>query len=342
MEKPRNTLNRREFLTTALVAGGAVGVSTLGTPALVLAKSNVRIGYLPILDHLVPLVSHARDDATFKKIHIEPKLFKSWSTVAGALKAGVIDGACLLSNFAMALFDEGLAINSILIAHRHGSGITVKKDAPIYTPQDLKGRKIAVPAMVSPHTVLLDAYLRTGGVSLQDIEVKVIAPSNMVKALERDRIEAFIVAEPFCAKAEAEGAGRTLILSKEIVNHHICCTVVVKQEVLNANPEGIQEWVSSMIASGAFIERDKVQNGAKNIAQIVANYMPHSTQVVVNALLHPNDRITYGDLNPRISDYQAILDLSLRTGILHDIDLQAFVDNKFFQAIAGTAGAICS
>ncbi len=329
--KQRNSLNRRNFLKKTLVGCGAVGLSPFGFPAIAFPKTDLKIGYIPILDHLTLIVSHARDNNAFRKIQIEPKLFKSWKTVAGALKAGAIDGAFLLSNFAMDVFNKGVDMNSILVGHRHGSGITVKKEANITSPGDLKGKRIAIPAAISTHTALLDKYLRTGGLSLQDVETRVIAPSNMVKAMQKGRIDAFIVAEPFCAKAEAEGQGNTLILSKAILASHICCVVVVRKDILQANPAGIQEWVDSMIASGTFIEQDKVKDGAQNVAQIATQYMKHAVPVVANALTNPTDRITYDDLNPRLSDYQAILDLSVQAGILQDVDLQTFIDDHFYK-----------
>ncbi len=325
-----NSLNRREFLKKSLAGGGLVGAGLLGFPAIAFPKTDIKIGYIPILDHLTLLVSHARDNNAFKHIQIEPKLFKSWSSVAGALNAGVIEGAMLLSNFAMDLFNKRTDISTILVGHRHGSGITVSKDSNLLAAADLKGKRIAIPTGISTHTALLDAYLRTGGLSLQDVETKVIAPSNMVQSMQRGRIDAFIVAEPFCARAEAEGAGNTLVLSKDISNNHICCVAVVKKEILQANPEGIQEWVNSMVVNGQFIEQDKVQQGAQNVARIATQYMKHPAPVMVNALTNPLNRITYDDLNPRLSDYQAILDLSLKAGIMQEVDLKAFIDDSFY------------
>jgi len=251
--------------------------------------------------------------------------------LAGALRAGVIDGAFLLSNLSMDLFDKGIDINTILVGHRHGSGITIKKNSDIKTPEDLKGKKIAIPSEISTHTALLESYLKTEGLSLKDVQTKVIAPSNTTKALQRGIIDAFIVAEPFCAKAEAEGDGTTLVLSKDILENHICCIVVVRKEALQANPEGIQEWVDSMIASGKFIEQDKINNGAINVAHMATRYMNHSGDIIVNALTNPINRIIYDDLHPRHSDYQAILDISVKAGLMQDIDLYAFINDSFYK-----------
>ncbi|HBO84420.1 MAG: hypothetical protein A2073_07680 [Deltaproteobacteria bacterium GWC2_42_11] len=324
-------MNRREFLLKTAAGCAAFGLGTLGFPAIVFPKTQMKVGYIPILDHLTLPVSHARDNNSFKNIDIEPKLFKRWDDVAGALQAGAIGAAFLLSNFAMDIFNKGADIKTILIGHRHGSGIAVRKDSKINSPSDLRGKTIATPARISTHTALLDTYLRGGGLSLSDVTTTPVAPPDMVKALEAGGIDAFIVAEPWVAKAVIERTGRLLILSKDIAPNHICCIVVVRNDVLKTNSEGIQEWIDSLIKSGRFIEKDKVDNRSRNVAPIASKYMGHSETVVTEALQNPNDRITYSDLNPRKADYQTILNMSLRAKLMTNVDLNSFIDSSFYQ-----------
>ncbi len=324
-------MNRREFLKKTAAGAAALGFTGMAFPGIVFSKTSLRTGYLPILDHLTLMVSHARDNDSFKHIRIEPRMFKGWNATAGALKAGVIDAAFLLSPLAMDLFVQGADIRSVLVGHRNGSGITVRKDSAINAPGDLKGKKIGIPAKISTHAAILDQWLRTGGLSLKDVTTRSIAPPNMIYALEQNRIDAFIVAEPFCSKAETEGKGLTLALSKDIIPGHICCVVVVRNEILKSNPEGIQEWVASLNLSGSFIDRNK-SNSAEEVARIVKNYMKFNEQVIISGMMNPNDRITYSDLNPRIGDYQTILDISHGAGILGNINLNDFIDDRFYRA----------
>ncbi len=325
-------ISRREFLQKTGAA--AVGLSAIGFPSIVHSKTSMKVGYLPILDHLTLLVSHARENHSLKQVDIEPKMFKSWNAAAGALKAGVIDAAFLLSNLAMDQFSKGAGIKSVLVGHRNGSGITVKKGSPIRSAGDLKGKKIGIPAKISTHTALLDTYLRSNGLSLKDVETRVISPPNMVLALKLDRVDAFIVAEPFCAKAEIEGVGRTLTLSKAILENHICCVAVVRNQVLRENSQAVQEWVASLNRSGKFIDQDKVENGGKTVARLIANYLKFDEQVIIAGMMNPNDRITYTDLNPRLADYQTILDASQTAGLIGNIALNEFIDDSFYKNIA--------
>ncbi len=324
-------VTRREFLKKSAITGAALSLGAFGFPAIVHAKITFKVGYLPILDHLALAVSHARDNDSFRKLSTEPKFFKKWTEVAGALNAGVVDAGFLLSNYAMDEFGKGSDIRTILIGHRNGSGIVVAQGSGIDSPSALAGKTIAIPAAISTHTALLYKYLSGSGLSLKDVTTRVVAPPDMPKALNAGSIDAYIVAEPFVAKAEIDGAGKVLVLSKDILKEHICCVVVVRSEVLRTNPEGIQEWVESLIRSGKFIDRDKVENAGSGVLSIGSKYLGHSEKVIAGGLLSPVDRITYSDLNPRKSDYQAILDLSVKTNIMGKVDLDRFIDRSFYE-----------
>jgi len=327
-------MNRREFIRKTI--SGCVGVSAgiTGFPSVIHAKTTLRAGYIPILDHAVLMVSHANDNNHFKKTDVIPKLFKFWRSMAGALRAGKIDAAFLLCPFAMDMFHKGAGIKSVLTAHRNGSAITVGNNTKISSPRDLAGKRIAVPARISIHSAMLDRYLRQEGLSLKDVETRVIAPSNMIRALQAEYIDAFIVAEPFCAKAENTGIGRTLIFSNKIFPDHICCVVAVRNEVLRENPEGIREWIGSLKQNGKFIDEDRVNNGAVKSAEIIAKYTRHKTQDIISGMTGANDRITYSNLNPTIDDYRKILDISQQTGILGDVSLNEFIDDSFSKKIS--------
>ncbi|MCK5720472.1 MAG: ABC transporter substrate-binding protein [Thiomargarita sp.] len=300
--------------------------------AIAANRFKLKVGYLPILDHLTLLVSHSQDNCSFQKIEIQPKLFKSWNEMVGALKAEVINATFILSPLAIDLFSKGVPIKTILLAHRDGSAITIRKDSHIHSAADLNGKSIAIPNHQATHTALLNHYLRKEGLSLQDVITKVIAPPNMIKAMKLGKIDAFIVAEPFGAKAQSSGIGKILVLTKDIINHHVECIVVVNQKVLQKHPLAIQEWLNSLIKIGKLIDKDKLENNSQWVANITAKrYFSHSEETVILGLQHPSDRISFSDLNPKLEDFQAIMDISVSANIIKQIDLNKFIDARFYQ-----------
>ncbi len=271
----KNLLNQTIIIAVAALLCIMASADSFATPPL-------RVGYLPTLDHLPLLISHKRDNKTFRQVEVKPKMFKSWGNMVGALKAGKLDGCLILSPLAMELFNSGMGIKTVLLAHRDGSAITVKPDLKIRSVADFKGKAIAIPHRASTHVALLDRFLRSGGLSVKDVVTKVIAPSDMVVAMKRGCIDAFIVAEPFGTKAQANGVGHVHILTKDIIQHHVECIVILTDNFISAHAPGVQEWTDSLIRSGKFIDQDKLENGSRNVAKIAAQYLPHSEEVIVN------------------------------------------------------------
>ncbi len=294
-------------------------------------KVELRVGYLPILDHLTLLVSHAKDNDLFQHVTIKPKMFRSWRGMVGALKAGVIDAAFILSPLAMDLFNQGVNIKTILLAHRDGSAITIKSDSSIIKARDLQNKIIAIPDRKSTHTALLNHYLQQDGLSLQDVKTKVISPTNMIQAMLLGKIDAFIVAAPFGAKAQSQNVGKILILTKDIIDNHVECIVVVNNDLLNSNTIAIQEWVNSLIKAGKWIDTDKLENNSEQIASITAKrYFPHNQKTVIMGLQNPINRISFSDLNPSLEDIKIIMDISLQANIIQNINLNDFIDQRFY------------
>ena len=329
MIKKSPKMNRRNFVKTSLVGTATICSSLLGFPSILHAKESIKVGYLPIVDHLAMLISHAQDNSGFKKVDVIPKMFKSWTSVIGALKADVIDAALLLSPLAMNAYQKGVKIKTVLVAHRNGSGITIAKNSNINSAKDLKGKIIAVPGKISTHTALLDKYLRNEGLSINDVITKAIAPPNMIKSMKQGSIDAFIVADPFVSIAESKGIGKTLILSKDIIPNHICCVLVVKNKVITNKSDAIHEWIASIQNAGAFIDKDKASNNGIKTAKIATKYMPHSEQILQKALSNPHDRIIYANLKPEIDDFKTILNLSQKAGILKSVNLQGLLEPRF-------------
>ncbi len=321
-------MNRRQFLKTSAVGCAALGLSSLGFPAISIGKTTMKVGYIPILDHFAMLISHARDNASFKAIDIEPVQFKSWDALAGALKSNVINGAMILSNFGMDLFNNGVDIRTVAVGHRHGSGVTVRADSSIKSAADLKGKTVAVPYRVSTQAAILDKYLKTAGLSLKDITVMPVPPPNMPDSLKAGSIDAFLGPEPAGERAVQAGIGKILKLSKDIMPNHICCIAVVQKQQLSSNPEGIREWVHSMQRNGKFIDADK-SKGSKEVATLARKYVQVDERVIVNVMQHPTNRIIYSDLAPKLADYQAIHDMSVSAGLIQKTDLKTFVDESF-------------
>lgn len=311
---------RRTFLhlTGTALAAGALPRLAHGSD-----KVRVRIGHLPITDHLT-IIAAAR--TRFERVALEPVKFSSWPELAEALKSRAIEGAFALTPIGLALRQKGVPVKLVLLGHRNGSVLTVAPD--VRTAADLKGKTIAIPSRFSTHNILLRRYLEQARIDT-DTEVKLIElpPPEMVQALATKRIAAYIVAEPFGAQAELRGVGKVLVLSKDIWPDHICCALFLPEDLLEKSADAVQELVTGFTEAGQF-----AASHHEDAAQLSKPFLGQDPKVVLHVLSTPG-RVTYDDLVPTVRDVAETQDDLLKYGIADaPVDVTAFVDDRFARA----------
>jgi NitT/TauT family transport system substrate-binding protein len=317
-------MNRREFLISGGVALAATAFSSPFFPALAGGKKlTIKIGYLPITDHLLML---AVEREKFPQVLLEPVKFSSWPEISEALKAGRIDGAFLLTPMGLTLRKKGIPVKVVLLGHRNGSVITVKNSGEINRIEDLKGKTIAIPSPFSTHNILLRKVLTEKGIDpARDLKIIDMAPPEMVVALATGRIHGYIVAEPFGAQAEAQKVGKILTLSKDIWHDHICCVLNVQDKLVQRYPGEVQELISGFLRTAQFIESNPSQ-AAKGSVKLFGQ----KAEIVERVLTTPRDRITFRNLVPSKADFAATQDYMIKFGIAKEkVDLSSYIDDRF-------------
>jgi NitT/TauT family transport system substrate-binding protein len=276
---------------------------------------------------------------TFKYCDLETKAYKGWNPLSDDLRSGNLDGACILAPIAMEHFHSGKKFNMILQMHKNGSTIVVNKKANINTLEDFKKKGVLIPHYLSMHHLLFDKLMRDNGMDIgpgKDLVFDVVAPSDILEILEWDEkgsVGGFIVAEPFGAQVVKKGYGTEFKLSREIWPNHPCCILVMKQEVLESNPDGVHELVNSLVASGKSVKQD-----VKHAIDVGVNFMGQDREVMETVLTDPREKVTFNEMKPVHDDLEYIQ--NYMTGPIHalsgKIDLDKFVDLQFARA----AGAV--
>lgn len=306
-------------LRSVLIAAAALA---LGSPAAA-EKAVLKIGYLPITDHLT-VIAKVREP--LPHVDFQAVKFGSWPELAEALRAGAVDGAFALAPIGMTLRQRGVPLRAVLLGHRNGSALTVRADGDVKAVQDLKGKTVAVPSRFSTHNILLHRVLAEAGLSAEkDVKILELSPPEMVSALATQRIDAFIVAEPFGAQAELRKVGRALKLSRDIWPDHICCVLNLRQDAIDRDPAAVQELVAALTHTGHAIGQDPAGAAAASKA-----FLGQKPEVVEHVLTHPKDRVTYERLQPELNDFEATQDALIAYGISKErIDLAAYLDDRF-------------
>jgi len=98
------------------------------------------------------------------------------------------------------------------------SAILVKKNSPIRTLSDLKGKKIAFGKSTSAHYLTLKA-LQSVGLSLKDVEPVYLAPADARSAFNQGSVDAWAIWDPFNAATTAQSDVRVLRTSEGLVTN---------------------------------------------------------------------------------------------------------------------------
>lgn len=111
------------------------------------------------------------------------------------------------------IFAQAANENLVYVAHQPPSSkaeaVIVPKDSAIKTVADLKGKRVALNKGSNVHYLLLKV-LESNGLTLQDIEVSYLTPSDARAAFERGAVDAWVIWDPFFAAAEQQIGARKL------------------------------------------------------------------------------------------------------------------------------------
>lgn len=254
----------------------------------------VRIAYLPIT-HSLAVLEEADELEAKEGVKVELVKYGSWNELTDALNSNRVDGASVLMELAMKSKQEGIGIKAVALGHHDGNVIVVKND--IESAEDLKGKNIAIPHRQSSHNILINDALAKAGLTVEDVNITELAPTEMPSALASGQIDAYCVAEPFGAMGVSIGAGKVLYRSDELWEDSICCGLVLTDKFINDRPEDAKNFVDSYKAAGAELTKEKAKETAKK-------YLSQSDEVLDMSL----EWISYDDLDITEEAYDALVE----------------------------------
>ena len=117
--------------------------------------------------------------------------YSGWPELKESLIGAKLKAAYLLAPMAMELADSGVPVKVVALGHRSGAVIMVRKDAPIKSMQDLRGKRIAIPSRFAVDHLFVRRMLRDEGMSPKDVQLVEMAPPDMPSALYANSIAAY-------------------------------------------------------------------------------------------------------------------------------------------------------
>ena len=288
-------------------------------------KKIVSMGYMPVVTNLAaPLMDHAskESDTYFKALK-----FSSFAEMAEALRHNEIQAAFMIAPLAVVLHQQSDGIRVVYIGNRHESTFVVKKELAAESLSDLRGKTIAVPMRYSGHNLSILKSLEEQGLSGQ-VKVVELNPPDMASALISGALDGYFVGEPFAAQTIRSGKSDLLFHVEEEWDGFICNLVIVRQSLIDREPETVRTLVRAAIRSGLWAE-DHIDQAA----EIAARYWSQPVDLVKYALKEPPNRMVYDRFVPREDEMQEIADLMVRYDLLKDANIEGLVDDRFARAV---------
>ena len=266
------------------------------------SKTNITLGYLPITHALAVFeTKELLDKKSDSDIEVTLQKFSSWTDLMDALNSGKIDGASVLVELAMGAVSNGIDLKAAALGHKDGNVVIVSDD--ISDVRDLKGKTFAIPSNQSSHNILLNDMLALGDLSIDDINVVQLAPSEMPSSLASGSIDGYCVAEPFGAQAVVQGYGYVLYDSTDLWQDSICCALVFNGGFLDKNKEAADEFLSTYKEAGSLLD--------EGIAKEAEKYLGQDEKTLDVSL----EWIHYDDLDISLDDYEQLSEKVKEYGI---------------------------
>jgi len=298
--------SRRQFLKTC-----ATGCSSLFLPGAVnaFAKGDtLRLGYLPITDATPLLVAHGLGYFSEEGLAVErPVMVRSWKILTESFLAGKFNLTHMLFPIPVWMrFKQNIPVKVLAWDHTNGSAVTVRGNSDIYSFKDLGGKQIAVPSWYSMHNLILQMGIRSQGLkpviksqsqtlAKDEVNLFILPPPDMPTALLGNKIDGYIVADPFNALAQIKFNARIMRFTGDIWKNHPCCVIVANENFINKNTLLIQKAMNAIVRAQEWCIKNPSET-AHLLSREGEGYLPFPKKVLSlvfenpgkNEVLHPD------------------------------------------------------
>ncbi|KPA14194.1 response regulator receiver modulated CheW protein [Candidatus Magnetomorum sp. HK-1] len=310
-------------------------------------KTIIEIAHLPITDHIIlGALKHLISTGELKPKHFDLKTQRMllWNPVQRALERGEVDAVFILAPIAMDLFNFGMPIKLLLLTHKNGSiCVTNSNIENISKQQDQQqkyfhNKSFYLPHLLSIHHMLSHQYFTKIGMNPgftddkdANLFLEVIPPIIMPDFQSKDKdVGGFMVAEPIGTKAIHQKIGQHLFLSSDLWDNHPCCALVMRNDLIEANQDAVQELVNMLVKAGKFVNDEPKIASEMAVSFLDSDKKMGLTSAMLSDVLKNQQNIKTDDLLPNLDDLDRIQQYMYhKMGYGELIDLEKFVDMRF-------------
>jgi NitT/TauT family transport system substrate-binding protein len=180
--------------------GGSENSATTATGSKGLEKTTIKVGALPIPDAVSLYIANAKNFFKDEGLTVEPQTITGGAVAIPMIEGGQLDISQTNYVSTFLAVSKGKKIKLVGDAYQAGPNtfnIMVKKDSPIKTVADLKGKTILVNNLNNVATLAVETQLKVAGLTKTDVKFAEKPFPEMGNAVNTGQADAAWITEPF-------------------------------------------------------------------------------------------------------------------------------------------------
>jgi NitT/TauT family transport system substrate-binding protein len=254
--------------------------------------------------------------------------FESGKAAADALLAGAADLSTSASGVLVSYsFDHPDLRALATIATINVQGLIARKDRGITSPTDLIGKKLGV-TKKSHGEFNLGIFLTLNSLSINEVEIVDLSPSEIVEKLVSGEIDAGFTWEPNLYKAKALLGDNALVIKKDVPEFHFAILSTVGW--VDNNTSAAERFVGALVQAEGYVaqndeEAQQLMRGAFNYEQAYSleTWGNHDFSVVLSQSF--------------ISELEEIARWMIKNKLTDIVEIPNYLDYIYFDALEGAS-----
>lgn len=239
------------------IAAAVVVALLAGLPAKAAEPYHLRIGWVVVPADLIPLMFQKPGLAPHAGKTYIPELthFAGTSTEMTALATGNLDLAALAySTFALTIENAGISDLRVIadtfqdgVPGYHTNEFMVRKDSPIHTVEDLKGKVLATNETGSAVDIAMLAMLAEHHIPQNAVTIIEARFPDQTAMLKEKKVDLIPAVEPFGMNPELRAFARTLFTQKQAVGRTQMIFQVAREGFLQKHHAAIVDFLEDYL-----------------------------------------------------------------------------------------------
>jgi NitT/TauT family transport system substrate-binding protein len=281
----------RRFMVVLALAAVAVSGCASATERARGSAEVLRLGIFPNLTHAPGFV--AQEAGIFAEVmaptRVEVTVFNSGTDAGNALLGGSIDATYIGPGPATSLFlesDGGVSVVSGAVAG--GASFVVRKGAGIDGPEDLPGRKIAVPGIGNTQDIALRAWLEEKGLTTNDEGGKVLVLEidnpELPQLFQAGELDGAWEPEPYPSLLVQQGLAEVYVDEADLWpdGEFVTTHLLVNNTYMDTHPDVVRRLVEANVRAIEFLNENPDDAKAAAQAGLIQAGAPSLDQAVVD------------------------------------------------------------